>query len=178
MLRLDKLNWATINHTRVGFPSTCINWLKIVHKLVNGCRSDIFYLKRGLRKEDCENISFAASTELTAQSVRIKKTKGMRGKHFHSDVSEPSSFIYQPCYATWINRVGGIVHWYVWQVKLNHLLWCFWAELEGDKPRYWPQDSDWQNKKSKNENIYKSVAFIPVITTSESQFSHDFWNIT
>lgn len=69
-----------------GFHTTFIDWVKMVYKnpksriRVNGCCSEFFSLKRGVRQGDCLSpLLFAASIEPLAESIRQNEDiKGMR----------------------------------------------------------------------------------------------------
>lgn len=111
----DRVKWNFLYQTLevFGFHSTFINWVKIVYKnpksriRVNGCCSEFFCLKRGVRQGDCLSpLLFAASIEPLAESIRqnrnikgIKDEGGLEHKTslFADDlltyISEPSTSI-------------------------------------------------------------------------------------
>lgn len=84
----DRVKWSFLYQTlaNFGFHTTFIDWVKMVYKnpksriRVNGCCSEFFSLKRGVRQGDCLSpLLFAASIEPLAESIRQNKDiKGMR----------------------------------------------------------------------------------------------------
>lgn len=84
----DRVKWNFLYQTlaNFGFHTTFIDWIKMVYKTpksrirVNGCCSEFFPLKTGVRQGDCLSpLLFAASIEPLAESVRQNKDiKGMR----------------------------------------------------------------------------------------------------
>jgi len=86
----DRVKWSFLYNTldAFGFQSTFIDWIQMVYSCpksrirVNGCCSDFFNLKRGVRQGDCLSpLLFAASIEPLAELIRQNKNiKGIRDK--------------------------------------------------------------------------------------------------
>lgn len=140
------LNFLYKTLSAMGFHSKFVNWIKAIYKnpkarvRVNGCCSEFFNIKRGVRQGDCLSpLLFAINIEPLAASIRQNKNiKGIRDMNekehkisLYADdllayISDPITSI--PSLMDTLNRYGQLSGYEINQSKSEALM------LNGNRP--------------------------------------------